>query len=76
VGVVFVLYKIARLYISSFSSGIASLILLSCKGLLSHHISRTGDMDALIASFMLAAMNFFLLYHAKTFEYPFVFSNE
>ncbi|MCB0846182.1 MAG: glycosyltransferase family 39 protein [Bacteroidetes bacterium] len=63
-GVLFfmVFYVLLLIYKPPIFAFISSLILLSVKGLIGHHVARTGDTDALLVLFLMASLYFSLLY--------------
>lgn len=59
-GSLILVYKICRLYRNTLFSFIPGLTLLTVAGLLGVHVGRTGDFDALLLFFLLAAVLHFL----------------
>ena len=47
-------FQFVRIYQSANFALIASLILMSCKGIIGHHVGRTGDTDALLILCLMA----------------------
>ncbi|MFW5781242.1 MAG: ArnT family glycosyltransferase [Bacteroidota bacterium] len=66
---VLVCFHIISLYRQPWQALFTCLILLSFKGIVGHHVGRTGDTDALFILFLTLSCYFFLLY--VDFEKPF-----
>ena len=57
-----VFFKLLELYKPPIFAFISSLILLSVKGIIGHHVARTGDTDALLVLFLFTSLYFALQY--------------
>ncbi len=53
VGIILVTYLLVRLYRSATFAALVALVLLLCRGIVGHHVARSGDLDAV---YVLTAM--------------------
>ena len=64
-------FHFVRIYHSANFALIASIILMSCKGIIGHHVGRTGDTDALLIMSLMAFLYFafrFLDFNEKKYD--------